>query len=247
MFKRKLKALDYVDWDKVNGNDQQHFRKLVLWLEDQKIRQYKVEDRKELRNITSDQWDQAFEKYCADVACPITTNNLDKLEWLVDCAIRLEYEDDIKKYQNAKSSKAKAKEAVVPDVKSTNPLDKLDFSSNEFKNGVNEMARLLRIPQHPNHLVTLDACNKLIRKRLNESALKNPSSVIVKGKPFPFMETNVGFDTGDKVLNDAGKILTLLYIQDLRDLQTKINEAIVSVQNVTANPKTDTKLGKVGI
>lgn len=31
-----------------------------------------------------------------------------------------------------------------------------------------------------------------------------------------------------------------------RNLQTRINEAIVRVQAVTANPKTDTRLGKVG-
>ena len=37
-----------------------------------------------------------------------------------------------------------------------------------------------------------------------------------------------------------------MYIHDLRELQTKINECIVAVQTITANPKTDTKLGKVG-
>lgn len=52
---------------------------------------------------------------------------------------------------------------------------------------------------------------------------------------------------GDPVLNEAVKIMRLLYIQNLRDLQTRINELIVAVQTVTANPKTDTKLGKVGI
>lgn len=51
---------------------------------------------------------------------------------------------------------------------------------------------------------------------------------------------------GDVVYNRAAKILRLLYIQDLRKLQTTINEAIVAVQAITADPKTDTKLGKVG-
>lgn len=60
------------------------------------------------------------------------------------------------------------------------------------------------------------------------------------------METDVGFNTGDKNVIEAGKILRLLFIQDLRRLQTDINECIVSVQKVTSNPKTDTKLGKVG-
>ncbi|KAH6928065.1 hypothetical protein HPB50_011127 [Hyalomma asiaticum] len=50
----------------------------------------------------------------------------------------------------------------------------------------------------------------------------------------------------DPVLNHAAKVLRLLYVQDLRDLQTHINEAIVAVQAITANPKTDTRLGKVG-
>ncbi len=49
-----------------------------------------------------------------------------------------------------------------------------------------------------------------------------------------------------QAVSEAAKILRLLYINDLRKLQTQINEAIVSVQTVTANPKTDTRLGKVG-
>ncbi|XP_015589258.1 RNA transcription, translation and transport factor protein [Cephus cinctus] len=248
MFERKLKALDYIDWDKVNGNDVQHFRKLVTWLEDQKIRHYRIEDRKELRDINSENWPQTFAKYCSDVACPITTCPLDQLEWLLGFAIRLEFEDDHKNYQQATGNKAKNKqEAAVPCVKSSNPLDNLDFESNDFKNGVNVIAKILQVPQHPNHLITLEACSKIVCKRLNPSALENPNSVIVKGKAFPILEADLGFDMGDKVLNTAAKILRLLYIHDIRDLQTKINEAIVSVQNITANPKTDTKLGKVGI
>ena len=50
----------------------------------------------------------------------------------------------------------------------------------------------------------------------------------------------------DYILDEAAKVLRLLHISELRDLQTKINEAIVAVQTITANPKTDQKLGKVG-
>lgn len=52
--------------------------------------------------------------------------------------------------------------------------------------------------------------------------------------------------TPDSAVNEAAKILRLLHISELRDLQTKINEAIVKVQAITANPKTDERLGKVG-
>jgi RLL motif-containing protein 1 len=50
----------------------------------------------------------------------------------------------------------------------------------------------------------------------------------------------------DYITAEASKILRLLHIRDLRELQNRVNEAIVAVQSITANPKTDTKLGKVG-
>jgi hypothetical protein len=40
--------------------------------------------------------------------------------------------------------------------------------------------------------------------------------VHMQGQPFPFREVDMGFDTGDPALNEAGKILRLLYITDLR-------------------------------
>lgn len=50
----------------------------------------------------------------------------------------------------------------------------------------------------------------------------------------------------NKDVDKAAKILRLLQIHHMRDLQTAINETIVCVQELTADPKTDTKLGKVG-
>jgi len=50
----------------------------------------------------------------------------------------------------------------------------------------------------------------------------------------------------DYIINEAAKILRLLHIRDLRELQSNINHAIVVVQAIIANPKTDSRLGKVG-
>jgi RLL motif-containing protein 1 len=66
------------------------------------------------------------------------------------------------------------------------------------------------------------------------------------GVDFSIEQMSLGFDTGDKILNEAAKVLRLLYIQDLRTLQTKINETIVDVQSLVADPRTDSKLGKTG-
>jgi len=85
-------------------------------------------------------------------------------------------------------------------------------------------------------------CNKL-----NGDAIQQSNNVTnTKGKQLTAMTIGSDFNMGDIMLNNAAKGLSLLYIQDLRNLQTKINETIVTVQNITANPKTDTKLGKVG-
>ncbi|KAI4501541.1 hypothetical protein M0802_003418 [Mischocyttarus mexicanus] len=246
MFKGKLKAIGYLEWDKVNGNNTEHFRKVVVWLEDQKIRHYTIEKRNDLRNIKSDKWPEVFQKYCKDVNCPLTTNPLDQLEWLIRYAVNLEYTDNCKKLKQVTESKKTKQESVQPSLKLTNPLDNLDFNSNEFKDGINAIAKLLKIPQHSSHLITLEACSKLVCNRLNAAAIANPDTVIVKGKPFPITDTKSGVSLGDVVLDNTATYLTLLYIHDLRNLQTKINELIVSVQNVTANPKTNTKLGKVG-
>ena len=56
----------------------------------------------------------------------------------------------------------------------------------------------------------------------------------------------LGLDIDEPVLRDATKVLRLLHINELRKLQTQINEAIVAAQTVTANPKTDQSLGQVG-
>lgn len=119
--------------------------------------------------------------------------------------------------------------------------------SNSFKVGVSLIAKLLRVPLHSDHLVTLQACSKLVCNKLNAEAMKQHSNTMnVKGKHLTAMTIGPGFNMGDIMLDNAARGLSLLYIQDLRNLQTKINETIVAVQNITANPKTNTKLGKVG-
>lgn len=51
----------------------------------------------------------------------------------------------------------------------------------------------------------------------------------------------------DMDIETASRILRLLQVQSLREIQTVINETIVECQDlITSEPKTDTRLGKVG-
>lgn len=89
----------------------------------------------------------------------------------------------------------------------------------------------------------LEAIARIVKERLSSAAInRNP----ILGTPFPFEKGNDIVFKDDPSLDYPVRILRLLQIQSLRQLQTRINETIVAVQNLTANPKTDTKLGKVG-
>jgi RLL motif-containing protein 1 len=60
-------------------------------------------------------------------------------------------------------------------------------------------------------------------------------------------DIDLGMHTSGNVkIDGAIKVLRLLHVAQLRQLQTRVNEILVRVQRLTANPKTDLKLGKVG-
>ena len=56
----------------------------------------------------------------------------------------------------------------------------------------------------------------------------------------------LGFETGDAKLDDAARGLRMLYVAELRQLQTSFNGVVTCAQEFTANPKTDSQLGRVG-
>lgn len=118
--------------------------------------------------------------------------------------------------------------------------------SKDFIAGVNQLADMLQVTRHPDHLITLQGVCALIQEKFNQEALKNANREKKPGNPVQFDSVNFGLDIKAPNVSQAANVLRYLFIHNLRDLQTKINECIVSVQALTANPKTDTKLGKVG-
>ncbi|XP_074605140.1 RNA transcription, translation and transport factor protein [Brevipalpus obovatus] len=138
-----------------------------------------------------------------------------------------------------------------------NPLDNLDFASDEFKAGVAELAAMLKIPEHPDHLITLGAISHLVQTRLNSDALRREehsadsksnveSRKKMDDKALTLDTTSLGFQVSDKQLERPAKVLRMLYLNDMRDLQNNINRTIVKIQEITAHPKTDSNLGQVG-
>lgn len=236
MFKRKLRALKYHNVD-VNIQDEEQWRNLIVWLEDQKIRLYKIEDRKNLKDICSGKWDKALNQYLDDLSCETDRSNRNSLcDWLLGTAVRQEYGENVEKFKSMQT------EANTSDA-TDDPFAHLDVNSPDFKVGLLSLCQLLKIPQHYDPVTSLQAISILIKERLSEEA---QDATLEEGEDFDLKGYEVGFETRDEVLNNASCILRLLHLQELRELQTRINEVIVSVQSITANPKTDQRLGKVG-
>ncbi|XP_022081241.1 UPF0568 protein C14orf166 homolog isoform X2 [Acanthaster planci] len=215
------------------------WRNFVVWLEDQKIRLYKIEDRQPLRNYISGDWPKVFQQYLKDLQCPV--NSQDRLaacEWLLAHAVRLDYGEDVEKYR-AVTGEGVARQNSASD----DPFQNVNVHSPDFKAGLTSVCQLLKIPQHYDQVTTLEAVSILIQERLAQDGSKQE---LQEGIDFKLNDYELGFETKDPALDEASRILRLLHVAELRDLQTRINEAIVAVQNITANPKTDQKLGKVG-
>lgn len=141
-------------------------------------------------------------------------------------------------------------------------------SRNEYDELVNILAGKLRLARHSDSSITLNAAKLLLEKK-QQCSSGNTETKVQKSRftlddiTLPdtmlprwsaALSTQPG-ETGDDAkikfeeisnLNKASKVLKLLYTDDQKQLQLRVNEIISSVQAITANPKTNFKLSSVG-
>ena len=79
------------------------------------------------------------------------------------------------------------------------------------------------------------------RRALAAAAAAGQSATLMDTASFP-----LGFATGDVRLDAAAALLRMLYVADLRELQDAVNDILITVQEFTADPKTDAALGRCG-
>ncbi|KAM7435790.1 hypothetical protein ABFA07_014302 [Porites harrisoni] len=248
MFRRKLKALGYHNPEAFDVNNDEEVQNLVVWLEDQKIRLYKIEERVELRDVKSSEWLKTLRKYLDDLKCPVEFSRKPSVvDWLLAHAVRVEYAENAEKFNSAgQREKKEPDEGGTVEGSLDESLINLTVENPDLKAGVTSLSKLLSLPEHHDHFVLLQALRSLIEGKLSSEAIKTDK----KGKKadvIPLNKVDLGFNTGDSAVNEAARIIRLLHVTDLRELQTRINEAIVAVQAITANPKTNQSLGRVGV
>ncbi len=263
MFRQKLQALEYHSADSIDIGNPLDLKAAVVWLEDQKIRHYKMEERADLRNNTGENWTTSFTKYLRDLECPYdpTTRLPAVFDWLLGVAVRYDFGEASEVNPELKRGLEMEKTPTVtkaglhsPSTPAKSPLD-IDPRDATFGSGVQALAKILKVVSHPDPSVLLEAVKIVIEEKVSEAAVDAAGTpevedgvarVAKKKRKFLVTPLECGFDLGVPALDEAAKVLRLLHIQELRHLQTHINELIVSVQTITANPKTDQSLGKVG-
>ncbi|KAL5966353.1 RNA transcription translation and transport factor protein [Taenia solium] len=246
MLRRKLEFLGYPSHETFSVQSVDEVAKLLIWLEDRVICSLPISER--FRDIDSKIWPDYVDSYLRKLGCPYGMKEPQcMVDWLLNRGIETQTED--KKGNRGAKSCGTFQEADI--------FASVNIDSPQFKEGVHRLAEVLNVPQHPDPkqtfrvtefmILLFEGICILVEKMLSKEALKRASEEY--GKKVEFLEVEdvfLGFDVNDSALRPAAVALRLLHVSELRNLQDLINFAIVKVQQLTADPKTDEKLGQVG-
>uniref|UniRef100_A0A7S0QZ09 Uncharacterized protein n=1 Tax=Pyramimonas obovata TaxID=1411642 RepID=A0A7S0QZ09_9CHLO len=275
MRKLFLRGLGYPAADTFAVEDTSKYRQLVVWLEDTKIRFYKPEERKELRATGAHaQWEAAFAKFLEEMGCdiePSPENRGKVVDFLMFQAVGFDYKDGAEKLNTmaaslkppreqpvASSSQPKNNKRSRAQAQSQNaqpPLSKIDTP--EFIAALTKVAELLKVPVQTDDPAKLLKTTLAVAQRvLSPAAIEATAAAAQhasqeKGDKTLFglskSQFPLGFDMGDSNLETLATVLRVLHVNELRTLQSQVDHMIVEMQEHTADPKTDAKLGKVGV
>ena len=187
-------------------------------------------------------WIASYAAYLAEAGCPFElslpaseTDLLFALEWLLGRAVELEWQDFM---TNPESSSL----CVPTPPQTTQPQPALVLDP-EISESVRALAAELGIPATTDIPLLLQVCCRVICQ-LCPADSAQPGDAQAVSHALDML--SLGFATGDPSVDRAAKILRLLYVADLRHTQNYVNEAISRMQQYTADPKTDSRLGRVG-
>eukprot|EP00931_Biecheleriopsis_adriatica_P009133 TRINITY_DN110230_c0_g1_i1.p1 TRINITY_DN110230_c0_g1~~TRINITY_DN110230_c0_g1_i1.p1 ORF type:complete len:278 (+),score=87.44 TRINITY_DN110230_c0_g1_i1:55-888(+) len=231
--KRKLKALNYPELQSACLSGQAYC-KIVLWLEEEKIRLYEKIDRAPLRKFDK-AWYEAVEKYAKDLGVPVENFNekdlplkLNVLSKLASLAVHDIYRDKVEADELA--------DAVPTQQAAMGEKQRLG----QLLPALNRIMAHLKLPQLPDDAKDADinAALRCVLVRVNPSQAEE--------QPLDLDCLPLGLEVQDPEVRKAVAVLRLLHGQELQQLQVNINTVINELQQLTANPQTDSRLGRVG-
>ena len=95
--RRFIRGMGFPFADDLDFSRHEHIVIVVRWLEDTKVRELAIEERRHLRG-DNDKWDDFFASYLTRVGCPFdwsAASQIDCLHWLVSLAVSSSFSDYI--------------------------------------------------------------------------------------------------------------------------------------------------------
>lgn len=158
------------------------------------------------------------------------------MAWLVDLSVNLHYSDSAILYN------------VPLDSWRDNCIPVIDHVSHntDIANVLSAIIDTLQLPSTTPSTSSLDVAT--VAADVIQNIVDNISAEIPQHQSGPPLNADMssGIRTGDDVVDRAATVVRALHVCQLRTLQGEINRLIFGLQSLTANPKTNTKLGKVG-
>jgi len=231
---RKLQVLNYPDLGAASLSGEAYC-KIVLWLEEEKIRFYEPKNRKGLREF-GDNWCKHANIYAKELGLP--ADNLSEkdlpaklrvLNNLLNLAIHDVYRD------KAENQEVKLVAPAKP-VAGTEGKQQLG----ELVPELNKLLEQYGLPKLQPDAIDTDtvAALRCIKTRLCQ---KGKGSVDLDMAALPIM-----VEVDDPEVRRAAGVLRLLHNIEMGQLMVNVNQVLNELQQLTANPKTDSKLGRVG-
>lgn len=220
VFARRLRALGYPFVAALD--DAVSLQRVVCWAEDTVIRRWPVERRRVMRSAD---FEARFGEYVADLG-GVLDGVVEGVAWVVGVAVRELYADGSARF-NAVVDPWKGR--CVPVVKGA-------VGDPAVARSVTLLLNVLGVGVKGAVVDGARVAAGLAEGigRAEDRGVYNLDALCL------------GFATGDDVVDRVARVLRVLYVRELRALQNRINAAIAAMQTVTADPKTDARLGKVG-
>lgn len=205
------------------------YQKQICWLEDVHIRRYPIEQREPLRRKDYRSGLNAYLRLLNAppnaYASPKQTRN-----FLIELAINLQYRDNATRYNT--------------------PFDPWQSRCLPVVRGVSNSEQVARALEELRQVLQLTKVDGVSNASVAAAAADAIEVLTTEQVPLPresvIEKMAIGFDTQDAQLRNVVCAMRLLFVRRLRSLQDNVNTLISGMQAITANPHTDSKLGKVG-
>ena len=179
-FRRKLKALEFGIWNKFDISNMDHIKTLVVYLEQTKIRELKVSERENLKDVKDANWIRYFGDYLDEIdECPyqlkaeMKQNDwIEIIEWLISQAISRTYSDNKDEFnRRTPIRRVERREYALTECE-----------SKQCEQAMTELCKYLNIPTHPtDKVITAQTLYNFIKTKFSLSSITNYEATLQGG------------------------------------------------------------------